>query len=434
MFFLKERFVPLWNRIRMSPLFKDSIWSLIGSTLGRGLSLIAGIIVARFLGKDLYGEYGMIKTTLIYIEIFSTFGLGYTATRFIADFRNTNPERVLSICNATLRITFATSGIMALFVLIFAKQIAVLIDAPHLYNTLRITAAGVIVNAINVAQIGILSGFTEFKAIAKNTTISGVITFILTVLLAYFAGLNGAVIALVLSYGIQCVINSFSVRSCYRYLEKPKVKNNGLYKELIIFSAPVALQESLYSVVNWAISFMLIKISGYGELGLYSAAAQWSAIISFIPGILRNVTLSHLSGNLRDRNAHERTMKAMLGVNITSTSAMFIIVLVFLNVICSMYGETFNGLRLVIITQAFCAIVVSTSNVYAQEFMSRGANWSVFFCRLFRDIAALLISYFVILLVQGYGALILSLSLLVMNIAYLVALYVINKLHFREIK
>ena len=72
---IKEKAIHIIERIRQSPLFKDSMWSLIGSTVGRGLSLIAGILVARFLGKDIYGEYGIIKTTLIYIEIFSTFGL-----------------------------------------------------------------------------------------------------------------------------------------------------------------------------------------------------------------------------------------------------------------------------------------------------------------------------------------------------------------------
>lgn len=408
------------------------MWSLIGSTIGRGLSLIAGILVARFLGKELYGEYGMIKTTLIYIEIFSTFGLGYTATKFIADFRHSNPVRVPSVCRAALSITFATSGIMAVIVLLFAKQIAIMIDAPHLLNTLRVTAVGVIANAINVAQIGILSGFGEFKVIARNTTITGGITFILTIVLTYFFELNGAVIALVLSYGIQCLINNLSVRQCAGQYEETKETDKGLYKELLVFSSPVALQESLYSILNWAISFMLIKVSGYGELGIYSAAAQWSAIISFIPGILRNVTLSHLSGNLEDPKAHKRTLKAMLGVNLVSTSAMFIVILLFLNVICSMYGETFVGLKAVIIAQALCAVIISTSNVYAQEFMSRGANWPVFICRFVRDIAALWISYVIILIIQDYGALILSIALLTMNALYLLALCLIYKLHQRN--
>ena len=70
---IKEKATLIIERLRRSPLFKDSMWSLIGSTVGRGLSLIAGILVARFLGKEIYGEYGIIKTTLSNIEIFSSF-------------------------------------------------------------------------------------------------------------------------------------------------------------------------------------------------------------------------------------------------------------------------------------------------------------------------------------------------------------------------
>ncbi len=398
------------------------MWSLIGSTVGRGLSLIAGILVARFLGKEVYGEYGIIKTTLIYIEIFSTFGLGYTATKYIADYKKTNPERVSSVCKAALKITLFTSGLMALVVLLFAKQIAAIIDAPHLYNTLRITAAGIIVNAINIAQIGVLSGFAEFKVIARNTTISGVVTFILTATLTYIWGLNGAVVALVLSYGTQCLINNISVRALVKQYEKPVGTQRELYKELLSFSFPIALQESLYSITSWVISFMLIKLAGYGELGLYSAAGQWAAIISFIPGILRNVTLSHLSSNMTNQFAHDTTMKAMLLVNILSTTVLFLGIVFFQNLICSFYGETFVGLKPVLLVLTFNTICSNASNVYVQEFMAQGKNWFVFVCKIIRDIGTLAFTY--VILVSGHdkGALILSMGTCIANILFTIIL------------
>ncbi len=380
--------------------------------------MIAGILVARFLGKEVYGEYGIIKTTLIYIEIFSTFGLGYTATKFIADYRKTNPEKVSSVCKAALRITLLTSGLMAFVVLVFAKQIAEIIDAPHLYNTLRITAAGIIVNAINIAQIGVLSGFAEFKVIARNTTISGVVTFVLTATLTYIWGLNGAVIALVLSYGTQCLLNNISVRALVKQYEKPTGSQKELYKELVTFSFPIALQESLYSITSWVISFMLIKLAGYGELGLYSAAGQWAAIISFIPGILRNVTLSHLSSNMTNQSAHDKTMTAMLLVNVLSSAVMFIGIVIFQNLICSFYGESFVGLKPVLLVLTFNTICSNASNVYVQEFMAQGKNWFVLICKMIRDLGTLAFTYFVLVAGNNKGALILSVATCIANVIF----------------
>ena len=61
------------HRLRNSQLFKDSFWAVFGNGLGNFLLLMAGILIARLLGKDVYGEYGMVKTTMFHMAAFSTF-------------------------------------------------------------------------------------------------------------------------------------------------------------------------------------------------------------------------------------------------------------------------------------------------------------------------------------------------------------------------
>ena len=73
------------KKLQSSKLFKDSFWAVFGNGLGNCLLLIAGIVIARVLGKELYGEYGMVKTTMFHIGYFATLGLGFTSTKFIAD-------------------------------------------------------------------------------------------------------------------------------------------------------------------------------------------------------------------------------------------------------------------------------------------------------------------------------------------------------------
>lgn len=420
--FIIQYIKPIIIQLTKSSLAKDSIWSLFGSIVGRGLSLIAGIVVARLLGKEIYGEYGILKTTLIYIEIFSTFGLGYTATKFIAEFKTKDPTKVVAVCKSTLMITLVTSCIMAISMFIFAKQIAVLLEAPHLYFSLRITAIGIVVNAINVAQIGIMSGFSKFKLIAKSTTIAGIFTFILTTSLTYFCSLNGAVIALVLSYCAQFFINNVYVRRLLVEYDSSKSTIIGLNRELLSFSFPIALQESLYSITTWITSYVLIKYSNYGELGLYSAAGQWAAIISFIPGILRNVTLAHLSSNISNISAHDRVMNAMLAVNVFSTVILFLGIVIFQDLICSFYGDAFIGLKSVLLVLTFNTICSNASNVYVQEFMAQGKNWYVFLCKILRDLGSLLMTYYVISHSNMSGALILSISICTANILFIIIL------------
>ena len=43
------------QRILSNQLLKDSFWAVWGNSLGYAFFLLSGIIIARFLGKDLYG-------------------------------------------------------------------------------------------------------------------------------------------------------------------------------------------------------------------------------------------------------------------------------------------------------------------------------------------------------------------------------------------
>ena len=101
---------------------------------------------------------------------------------------------------------------------------------------------------------------------------------------------------------------------------------------------------------------------------------------------------------------------------------MFMGVLICLDWICSFYGDSFSGLKEVLIVQTFCAIIISVSNVYVQEFISNGNNWKVFICKLIRDIFSLLIVYVLFLYIKTSGALVLSVSVLLMNVLYLITL------------
>ena len=56
------------DRIKQNKLINDSLWSLVGNVLGKGLALVAGIFIARLLGKDLFGEYGIVRNTILTMD------------------------------------------------------------------------------------------------------------------------------------------------------------------------------------------------------------------------------------------------------------------------------------------------------------------------------------------------------------------------------
>jgi hypothetical protein len=72
-----SHFPALWDRLEASPLgyrlARGAFWSLAGTFISRGLSLIASIIVARMLGKVGFGELGIIQSTMGMFGVFAGF-------------------------------------------------------------------------------------------------------------------------------------------------------------------------------------------------------------------------------------------------------------------------------------------------------------------------------------------------------------------------
>ena len=84
----------LYDRILLSDIGSrmahGAFWTFCGTVLGKFFVLIAGIVVANILGKEQYGELGLVRSTINMFVIFGAAGLGLTATKYIAEFRNTD--------------------------------------------------------------------------------------------------------------------------------------------------------------------------------------------------------------------------------------------------------------------------------------------------------------------------------------------------------
>lgn len=415
-------------RISRNELIKDSFWALLGNFFGKGLSFAAGIYVARLLGSEVFGEYGMIRNTVVSMSILSTFGLGYTATKFIADSRNLSKNKLIGLVKTVNKITWFSSGILTLLVLLFAREIATIaFRAEHLSNSLRIVAFLILFNALTTTQVGVLSGFGEFKKMAKWTAVVGVFTFLVCVLLTFKYGLNGALLGLLSSQIFNWIIFESIIRNHLRAIvKKDSEASKSNTMELIKFSIPVAMQEVSYSILSWVTSYVFIRYSSYEEFGVYNAGMQISVMILFIPGILRNVFLSHLSFSVKDIDSNNRVLKHTILINLVSTIVPVVIVLIFLNPIRGMFGTKFSNLSSVIVLLALNTIPMSIINVYTQSFISRGKNWVLFWVKLIKDLL-IIILFIGIPVISVSHSEALSISLLFTNLLFVVIMFLLNK-------
>jgi O-antigen/teichoic acid export membrane protein len=414
------------QKLKSSNLFKDSFWALFGNTTNKGLALIAGIVIARFLGRDIYGEYGVIKNTLLYIAVFSSFGMGFSVTKFIAQYLDKDKSYIPTIVKSAYKITLTFSCIMALVLIAFTEQICDFIDLNDGVDIIRYTAITVIFNAIVACQTGMLAGFKRFKVMAYINVISGIATFISSVIFTYYWGLAGAILALAFSNLLNSILNAIGIEKIIKSLGIATPALQSMVGTMMRFSIPIALQECLYSISCSIGMLVLVKLSNYGEVGLNSAAAQWASVVLFIPGVLQNVMLSYLSSAVEETN-HKSMLKRMMAINFTTAMVPFVIVLCCTPLIVSFYGDSFTGLGLVLNTAVAATVFRCLIQVLVQEYISKGKTWSLFAIRLGRDIIAITISYLLIKHFDTHAAFFYNFSVIISSLLCLLTLLYFNK-------
>lgn len=373
------------NRIETSPigcrLARGVFWVTAGAVISRGLMLAASIVVARMLGKTAYGELGMVRSTVGMFGVFAGFGLGLTATKHVAQFRETDPDRAGRIIGLSWLVAMATGGLMALGLLFFAPWLAGnTINAPHLSGILRIAALILFINALNGAQAGALSGFEAFKAIAQVNLFVGLISFPILIAGAYWGGLAGAVWALAITLGVNWLLNRLALRKEARRHGVPLTFKNCRAESPILwrFSLPAVVSSSMLAPVNWVCNALLVNRSdGYDEMGILSAANQWYALLLFLPSLLGSVVLPVLSERLghNDTGRATRTLVLAIKTNLLLVSPIVLLASVASPYVMGLYGESFRGGWPVLIIVLLTAGMTTIQSPVGQIITASGRMW-----------------------------------------------------------
>ena len=374
------------QKIVSSRFVKDSGWAVFGNGFANLLLLIVGIIFARLLGKDLYGEYGVVKTTMFHIAAFSTFGLQSTATKIVADYLGENKGRLIPSIKACLRITIIVSFLLMLLLLLFSKSLAIFANEPSLEIPFRYLGVILVCQAITSTTTGILAGFKEFKGACIINNISALSLLILGFFFTYLWGLNGTLLALLVNQIINALLNSLLIKYKVNKLPQELYLDNNYKadKDVLFFTFPIALQELSYTFSTWGSTLLLTRYSSLGEVGLWSAAAQWNSVILVVPGLLSNVILSYLSST-KEHKIKKKMVNRMLLINLCCTLFPFIVVVLLSGLITSFYGPSFENLKNVLNISIFSSIFIGLSNVLQSNLLSLGRTWLLFSLRLVRD-------------------------------------------------
>lgn len=381
-------------------IINSGFWILFGSFLSNFLLLIATVLITDFVPKQVYGEFGIIKSTINMFSVFAGLGLGLTATKYIAKYKNEDKQKTSRIIGLSNTFSILVSILVLIFFLIFSTSLSIQINAPHLDSELKMAGILLFFSSLNGVQKGILSGFERFKIIAINSIIASVISVLSQILGAKFFGLDGIVVGFGINFVILYILNYYSIRKItdknYRFNNFSKEN----FKEANIiwrFSMPAVLSGLMVSPITWLTNKFLVSMpSGYENMAIFDIAMQWRSTVLFIPIALCQLALPMLS-SAKGEN-YIQILKKNILLNFIISFLIVIIIILLIPLILSFYGDEYQEASLPLKIMLITTVLIAVNNVVGQAIASLDKMWLGFLFNMIWGVIILLLSYYFIVI------------------------------------
>lgn len=404
---MKDYIERLYKRLKSSDIAKrmmsGAFWSFTGTALGKFFVFLTGIICAQILGKEQFGELGMVRSTIGMFIILGAGGIGVTATRFVSLYRRDQQAHAASIYKLSTR--FATTlGILTTLALVFSTGFLAndILKSSKLAFPLTIGCIVLFLSILNSSESGMLAGFEDFRAIAVNTLIGSIVESVGMIIGAFYYQIEGAIAGFGLGVLALYLANKMSVlkdmRECGINAKAQTVFKED-WKLIYQYCIPATLSALTITPVFWLIRSMLVRVNDYGELGIFEAADQWKVILLFIPGAICQIVLPIMS-SITDNRTFKRALLGNLAL-IGGIST----VLAFLSWIASpfimpLYGRNFTN-TMPIILLAVSTVPTALAQIMEMTLYSRDKMWTCFTFNVLWGMTAVVFSYIFLQHQQG---------------------------------
>lgn len=366
-------------------LARGIAWTTAGTLIGYGLTLTANVILARVLGRTEYGEFGVVWQVVMTFSVFAAPTFGVMTTRYVAELRRVDPERLGRIIGLSMAVGATLSFAVAVVTAVFAYPLAVLLENPDLAVALQVGSLALALTTLEAVQRGALAGFEAFKTLAWLNLVKGAVGLPLFWLLAERHGVVGAVWALAIGIAISLVVGRINVvRLCRLHQIQPTWR--GCWSErgaLTSFSLPALLSAAVTMFAMLGGTTVLVRSnpqgpgSGFAEQGLFHAAHNWKVVVQFLTSVVNQAFLPVLS-NLQGEGRWGEFRKSLrinlvLAGGLTGVAGLTVASLSHL--LIGLFGAEYAAGAPVLATLMLSVVLASVTSAVGVGLWSRGHLW-----------------------------------------------------------
>lgn len=324
-------------------ILNNSLFLFITNSLIKLAMLIVSIFVARISGKEIFGQYMLIRNTLSTFELFSTLGMNLTSIKFISEDSGDNNKLQITFITI-LFVVFLTTSLLSSLVFIFSESLVFHLfnnQTIEVINALRISCLILIFSVLSLILTSVLNGLDKYKQLAFSNLISIIIFIIPSLFLITYFNLIGALISVLLFFICSSIYKLIIVKKyiSIKIVNFELIKNK--FMEIIKFTIPIFLSIIFIIPVFWYSKTLLLHYNsnGFLEIANFEASYQILTIVLVVCGAVSNVSLSMFSkNNLNSLNI----FRTNLIINILISCIFSAICILFNQEILNIYGQDFK--------------------------------------------------------------------------------------------
>ena len=339
-----------------SDLVKVTSQTGISTAVRIGASFIISKVLAIFVGPAGLAVMGQFNNLANILQSLSTGGITVGVTKYISEYADDKPKQI-EIINNSIKVVLICSILSTLFVALFYRFLGNYFFKSSAYDTiLLVLGLTIVLFSFNSLIAAIVNGFKQFKLFVIINICTSIISLLFTSILAYFFGVQGALISFVLSPAVVFFVSWYLVRKeqwiNYNFF---KIKtNNKVLKSLSSF-ALIAINNAVVGAIaqiairTFITGQMNLKVAGIWD-GMNRLSAAYLLLITTSIQVYYLPTLSYIKDNKLLWKEIIKTEKIVIPI----TLIMFIVIFFFRSIIINiLFTKEFYQMKSVFALQLF---------------------------------------------------------------------------------
>ena len=291
------------KQILRNKIFQNAGWLIIGRVIQMAISLVVGVLTARYLGPSDYGLINYANAYIAFATIFCTLGIDSILVKELVD----HPGQEGMVLGTTMGLR----GISSLLSAIAMIGVSAILDAndPLARVVVALCSIGILFN--------ILTSFNHWfqsKLQSKKTAIAMLIGYSVTAAYKIFLLATGKSVqwfALATSVDYICI--AIILFWCYKREKGGRLTFSWSYgKRLLSSSCHFILPGLMVAIYGQTDKIMLKHMLNEAEVGFYATATALCSMWTFIlSAIIDSLTPAIMQSHENDKEKYERYNKLL---------------------------------------------------------------------------------------------------------------------------